>query len=144
MKISKGENKLRKLGLNTPMPINSLLLFTSAENDILNIIRHYACFGQRYISDSLFRLCCGRGKKAIKKAKDALEALGIIQIGEICNLGTEYIVDYSVLCPIIKKLNDEHNAYKRLIIVDEFRGEERALYTQLIKEYIDSNFNNTL
>lgn len=144
MKISKGERKLRRLGLSSIIPINSLLLFTGVENDILNIIRHYTCFGQKYISDSLFRLCTGHCKKAIKKAKDTLKAMGIIKIGKISNLGTEYIVDYSVLCPIIKKLNDERNAYKRLIIVDEFRGEERALYTKLIEEYIDSNFNNTL
>ena len=144
IKINKGENKLREEGMNLPIPINLYALLTSAENEMLSVIRHYQSFGQKYISDSLIRICTGRNKKAIKRAKDSLVAMGIIKILGITKMGTEYDIVYERLCPIVKKLNAERNAYKRLIMVDGFRGEDNALHTQLIKEYKDTNFNNSL
>lgn len=143
MELLRGEKKLREAGINLPVPMNLYILLTSIENDVLSVIRHYQSFGQRYISDSLIRLCTGRSKKSIKKAKDSLETMGIIKILRITRKGTEYEIIYETLCPIIKKLNAERNAYKRLELVDEFRGGEKALHKELIEEYKDTNFNNT-
>lgn len=144
MKLEKGEKKLRNLGLNIPMPINSLLLFTSAENDILNIIRHYTCFEQKYISDNLIRICTGRDKKAIKRAKDSLIKMKIIKITALTRKGTVYEINFEKLCSIIRKLNNERNAFKRIKIANEFRGEKLKLHKKLEEEYEFSNFNNTL
>ena len=142
--ISKGEKKLREEGMNLPVPMNLYILLTNAEHDMLSVIRHYQSFRQKYISDSLIRICTGRNKKAIKRAKDSLVAIGIIKILGITKMGTEYDIIYERLCQIVKELNAERNAFKRLIMVDEFRGEGYALHTQLIKEYKDTNFNNSL
>jgi hypothetical protein len=144
MKISKGEKALRKTGIFLPIPMNLYILLTSTENDMLSMIRHYQSFGQRYISDSLIRLCTGRNKKAIKRAKDSLADMGIIKILGITKKGTEYDIDYEKLCPIVRKLNEERNAVKRLKLADEFRGEGNALHSQLREEYKDTNFDNIL
>ena len=140
--ISKGEQRLREIKFTLSVPINMQLLLNSAEIRMLNLIRHYTTFRQKFISDSFIRINTGLCKRTIKKAKDSLVAMGIIKIGNICQKGTEYIIDYRVLCPIIKELNNESNMYRRLIIVDNFRGAQRALYSKLIEEYKDSNFNN--
>lgn len=142
--ISKGEQRLREIKFTVAVPINMQLLLNSAEIMMLNLIRHYTSFRQKFMSDSFIRINTGLNKKTIKKAKDSLVAMGIIKIGGICQKGTEYIIQYKVLCTIIKELNNEPNMYRRLKIVDDFRGAEKALYSKLIEEYKDSNFNNSL
>lgn len=140
--ISKGEKRLREIKFTVVVPINMQLLLNSAEIMILNLIRHYTTFRQKFISDSFIRINTGLCKRTIKKAKDSLAAMDIIKIGAICQKGTEYKIEYKTLCTIIKELNNEPNMYRRLELVDNFRGKERALYSNLIEEYKDSNFNN--
>lgn len=144
MKLPKGEQALRKVGMYLPVPVNCSILLTNAENDVLNMIRHFHLFGQEYISDSLIRICTGLDKKSIKKAKDALVEMKLLEIKAITKIGTAYNIDYREFCNIIKKLNAERNAYRRLEIVDEFRGEKRALRTKLREEYKKTKFNNSL
>lgn len=142
--ISKGEQRLREIKFTVAVPINMQLLLNSAEIMMLNIIRHYTTFRQKFISDSFFRINTGLSKKTIKKAKDSLVAMNIITIGHPCQKGTEYKIEYKTLCTIIRELNNEPNMYRRLELVDEFRGTKNALYTKLREEYKNSNFNNRI
>lgn len=81
--------------------------------------------------------------KTIQRARDSLTEMGFIKKGITCKTGTAYTVDYKVLCNIVKKLNLERNPIRRLEMADEFRGKGREINTQLIKEYINTEFNST-
>ena len=142
MNIPKKEEKFREIGLTLPVPINLYILLNSVESSFLNTIRHYQIFQEKYISDSLIRICTGHDKKTIRKAKKSLIAMGIIKILKVTKISTSYEINYEILYNIIKKLNSERSAYKRLIIADEFRGKDRAIHSKLIKEYEMTNFNN--
>lgn len=81
--------------------------------------------------------------KTIQRARDSLTEMGFIKKGITCKAGTAYTVEYKVLCNIVKKLNLERNPIRRLEMADEFRGEGHEINTQLIKEYINTEFNST-
>lgn len=142
MLISKEEQEFRDIGLTIPVPINLYILFTKAEGDLLNIIRQNKLFQKKYISDSLIRICTGYDKKTIKRAKDSLIKMGIINIVKVGQKGTMYNINYNVLSKNIKELNAVKSAYNRLKKADELRGKDREIHTKLIKEYEDSNFDD--
>ena len=140
-KIHKGEQYLLDEGLYVTKPVNLMVLLTPEERDVLDCIRHCSNIGTRYISYSLFRVMTRLHIKTIQRARDSLIKMGFVQQGITCKAGTAYIVDYKVLCNIVKKLNLERNPIRRLEIADEFRGEGREINTQIIKEYNCTNFN---
>lgn len=140
--IELGEQAIRDDGHYVALPINWLILFTSAEIEILCLIRHYSRY-QRYISDSFIRITTGRGNKAITKAKKSLMKMGVIKVDyrQYDKRGSQYEINYELLCSIGEMLNSEGCAYRRLELVDEFRGTGNELHSQLIKEYNNSTFN---
>lgn len=144
MNLTKGENALMGIGLTLAVPVNFNILFTNVESDFLNSIRQFQKFEMKYVSDSLVRITTQHNKKKIKVAKDSLAAMGIIKIHEVSPLGTRYEILYKELCAIIKKLNAETNPWKRLIIADEFRGQDRAIHSKLIEEYGNTKFSNII
>lgn len=140
--IHKGENALIDMGLYVAHPINMNILLTPNEQMVLNVIRHCKNLKERYISNSVLRVNTGLSEGTVRKARDALAELGIIeQVGEATPLGIEYNVKYNILCNIIKKLNEQKNPIKRLIMADKFRGEKLARHTNMIDEFNDSEFN---
>ena len=142
-KIHKGEQYLLDVGLYITKPVNLMVLLTPEERDVLDCIRHCTNIGTRYISNSLFRVMTRLHVKTIQRARDSLIKMGFVQQGITCKAGTAYTVDYKVLCNVVKKLNLERNPIRRLEIADEFRGKGHEINTQLIKEYINTEFNST-
>lgn len=142
-KISKGEQAILEMGLNVAVPINLNMLLTQSERDVLNIIRHRTCIKRPHISISLFSLLTGLSENTIRKARDSLLAMGIIEVdNKGISIGKEYKVKYDILMPMIIQLNEEKNPVKRLGLADKLRGKGREINKNLIERFHDSEFNN--
>lgn len=140
--IHKGESALMDMGLYVAHPINMNILLTPNEQMVLNVIRHCKNLKERYISNSVFRVNTGLSEGTVRKARDALIELGIIeQAGEPTPLGIEYNVKYNILCNMIKTLNEQKNPIKRLRMVDKFRGEKLSRHTKMIEEFQNSELD---
>lgn len=140
--ISKGEQFLLDIGLYVPLPINTQILLTQSERDVLNSIRHLSNLGYTAISSSLLSVYTGLTDKPIKRAIDSLKRMKIIESLGVCKDGTRYKVDYKVLNNIIVDLNNEFNPIERLRIADRFRGEEHELHGKMIERYTMSEFDS--
>ena len=139
--ISKGEKFLLDSGLYVALPINTQILFTQSERDVLNTIRHLNNIGQTAISFSLLSIYTGLTDKTIKKAIDSLKRLEVIEVLNTCKVGTIYKVNYKVFNNIIVDLNNEFNPIERLRIADRFRGEEHELHCKTIERHTGSEFD---
>ena len=140
--ISNGEQFLLDIGLYVSLPINTQILFTQSERDVLNTIRHLSNIGYTAVSISLLSIYTGLTDKPIKKAIDSLKRMELIEVGKVCKSGTRYIVKYKVLNNIIAELNHEFNPISRLQLADKFRGEGYELHSKMIDKYKDSEFDN--
>jgi hypothetical protein len=140
-KIHKGEQDLIDLGLYVTYPINLNTLLKQSERDVLIAIRHCLNTGERYISNSVFRLMTGLSENTVRKARDALIKLDIIEKGKETTVGTEYKIKYETLCPIVAQLNKEKNTIQRLIDADKFRGEGQEINQKLIEEFQKSEYS---
>ena len=140
--IVKGEQFLLDSGLYVAHPINSQILLTQSECDVLNTIRHLSNIGYTAISSSLMSVYTGLTDKPIKKAIDSLKRMKIIESMGICKDGTRYRIDYKVFNNIIVDLNNEFNPIERLRIADRFRGEGHELHSKTIERYSGSEFDN--
>lgn len=94
--ISNGEQFLLDIGLYVSLPINTQILFTQSERDVLNTIRHLSNIGYTAVSISLLSIYTGLTDKPIKKAIDSLKRMEIIEVGKVCKSGTRYIVKYKM------------------------------------------------
>lgn len=140
--IVKGEQFLLDIGLYVPLPINTQILLTQSERDVLNSIRHLSNLGYTAISSSLLSVYTGLTDKPIKRAIDSLKRMKIIESLGVCKDGTRYKVDYKVLNNIIVDLNNEFNPIERLRIADSFRGEGYEMHGKMIERYTGSEFDN--
>ena len=125
-KIHKGEQALIDMGMYVALPINMNILLTQNERDVLNVIRHCNNNGERFISNSVFRIMTGMAENTIRKARDSLIQLEIIEKVKTTTSGTEYKVNFKSLCTMVKKLNEQRNPVKRLSLADELREIGRA------------------
>ena len=146
-KIHDGEKALIDMGCYVASPINLCVLLTPNEQVVLNVIRHSKNLGQRFISNSALQVSTGLSENTVRKVRDALLQLDIIeQVGETTSAGLEYKINHKVLCTIIEELNNTKNPIERLVLADRFRGEKLARHTAIIKKYRDSEldrkFNN--
>lgn len=141
-KIHKGEQALIDMGIYVALPINLNMLLTQNERDVLNVIRHCNNNGERYISNSVFRIMTGMAENTIRKARDSLIKLGIIEKGKTTTIGTEYKVNFKNLCTNVKNLNEQRNPVKRLALADKLRGAGQEINKQLIEEFKNTEFNN--
>ncbi len=140
--IHKGEKALIEMGCYVVSPINLNVLLTPNEQMVLNVIRHSKNLGQRFISNSALQVSTGLSENTVRKARDALIKLDIIEkVGKPTTIGTEYKIKYKTLCTIIEELNNIKNPIKRLEHVDKFRGKELALHTKIIDDFRDSEFD---
>ena len=140
-KIVKGEQWLLNEGLYVALPINTQILLTQSERDVLHTIRHLSNIGYTAISSSLLSVYTGLTDKPIKRAIDSLKRMKIIESLGVCKDGTRYKVDYMVLNNIIVDLNKEFNPIERLRIADRFRGEGHELHGKTIERYTGSEFD---
>lgn len=141
-KIHKGEQAIIDMGVYVALPINMNILLTQNERDVLNVIRHCNNNGERYISNSVFRIMTGMAENTIRKARDSLIKLGIIEKGKTTTIGTEYKVNFKNLCTMVKNLNGQRNPVKRLALADKLRGAGQEINKQLIEEFRNTEFNN--
>ena len=141
-KIEKGEKWLLEKGLYVTLPINTQILLTQSERDVLHTIRHLSKIGNPAISYSLLSVYTGLTDKPIKKAIDSLKRMNIIDELNVCNNGTRYKIDYKVYNNIILDLNNEYNPIERLRIADNFRGKEHELHNKMIENYKETVFDN--
>lgn len=141
-KIHKGEQAIIDMGMYVALPINMNILLTQNERDVLNVIRHCNNNGERYISNSVFRIMTGMAENTIRKARDSLIKLGIIEKGKTTTIGTEYKVNFKRLCTMVKNLNEQRNPVKRLALADKLRGAGQEINKQLIEEFKNTEFNN--
>lgn len=143
-KLPKGEQLLIEKGLYVTLPLNMMILLTQSERDVLNAIRHCKNLGEHFISNSVLRIMTGLNEKTIRKARNKLIEMNIIEKGNTCSRGTEYRIRYSTLHNHISRLNQERNPVKRLILADSLRGKGREINDELIKEFKDSEFDRSL
>lgn len=143
-KFPKGEELLIEKGLYVTLPVNMMILLTQSERDVLNAIRHCKNLGEHFISNSVLRIMAGLNEKTIRRARDKLIEMNIIEKGQTCSRGTEYRIRYSTLHSFIGKLNQERNPVQRLILADELRGKGREINKELIKEFKNSEFDYSL
>ena len=141
-KIHKGEQAIIDMGMYVALPINMNLLLTQNERDVLNVIRHCNNNGERFISNSVFRIMTGMAENTIRKARDSLMQLELIEKVKTTTKGTEYKVNFKSLCTMVKKLNEQRNPVKRLRLADELRGKGMEINKQLIEEFRNTEFNN--
>ena len=140
-KIEKGEKWLLEKGLYVTLPINTQILLTQSERDVLHTIRHLSRIGYTTISYSLLSIYTGLTDKTMKKAIDSLKRMNIIKELYVCNNGTRYNIDYKVYNNIVLNLNNEFNPIERLRIADRFRGEGHELHGKTIERYTGSEFD---
>ena len=137
--IHKGEKTLIGMGCYVVNPINLSIVLTPNEQAILNVIRHCQNLGERYISNSVMRVNTGLSENTVRKARDVLIKLDIIElVGNPTRIGIEYKINYKTLCTITEQLNSIKNPIKRLIHADKFRGEKLARHTKTIEEFQNS------
>lgn len=141
-KISKGEKAILDIGYNISLPVNLNILLTQSERDVLNIIRHRINVKHPHISMSLFSLMTGLSEGTIRRARDSLLDMGIIEASEEgISIGKAYKVKYDILMPMITALNEEKNPVKRLKLADKLRGKGRETHQKLIEKFQSSEFN---
>ena len=140
-KIHKGEQAIIDMGMYVALPINMNILLTQNERDVLNVIRHCNNNGERYISNSVFRIMTGMAENTIRKARDSLIRLEIIEKVKTTTSGTEYKVNFKRLCTMVKNLNEQRNPVKRLCLADELRGKGMEINNKLIKEFKNTEFD---
>jgi len=141
-KISKGEKAILDMGYNISLPVNLNILLTQSERDVLNIIRHRINVKHPHISMSLFSLMTGLSEGTIRRARDSLLDMGIIEASEEgVSIGKAYKVKYDILMPMITALNEEKNPVKRLKLADKLRGKGRETHQKLIEKFRGSEFN---
>jgi DNA-binding transcriptional ArsR family regulator len=141
-KISKGEKAILDMGYNISLPVNLNILLTQSERDVLNIIRHRINVKHPHISMSLFSLMTGLSEGTIRRARDSLLDMGIIEASEEgISIGKAYKVKYDILMPMITALNEEKNPVKRLKLADKLRGKGRETHQKLIEKFQSSEFN---
>jgi DNA-binding transcriptional ArsR family regulator len=141
-KISKGEKAILDMGYNISLPVNLNILLTQSERDVLNIIRHRINVKRPHISLSLFSLMTGLSEGTIRRARDSLLDMGIIEASEEgISIGKAYKVKYDILMPMITALNEEKNPVKRLKLADKLRGKGRETHQKLIEKFQSSEFN---
>ena len=141
-KIHKGEQALIDMGMYVALPINMNILLTQNERDVLNVIRHCNNNGERFISNSVFRIMTGMAENTIRKARDSLIQLEIIEKVKTTTSGTEYKVNFKSLCTMVKKLNEQRNPVKRLRLADELRGKGMEINKKIVDEFKNTEFNN--
>ena len=93
-KHNKGEKYISKQGLFVECPINQTILLTPSENSVMNVIRHNNNTETTMMSYSLLEVQTGLSENTIKKALKTLLAMGIIEKGKTCRIGTQYTVKY--------------------------------------------------
>lgn len=141
-KISKGEKAILDMGYNISLPVNLNILLTQSERDVLNIIRHRINVKHPHISMSLFSLMTGLSEGTIRRARDSLLDMGIIEASEEgISIGKAYKVKYDILMPMITALNEEKNPVKRLKLADKLRGKGRETHQKLIEKFRGSEFD---
>ena len=140
-KIHKGEQAIIDMGVYVALPINMNILLTQNERDVLNVIRHCNNNGEHYISNSVFRIMTGMAENTVRKARDSLIKLELIEKVKTTTLGTEYKVNFKNLCTMVKNLNEQRNPVKRLRLADELRGKGMEINNKLIKEFKDTEFD---
>ena len=141
-KISKGEKAILDMGYNISLPVNLNILFTQSERDVLNIIRHRINVKHPHISMSLFSLMTGLSEGTVRRARDSLLDMGIIEASEEgISIGKTYKVKYDILMPMITALNEEKNPVKRLKLADKLRGKGRETHPKLIEKFRGSEFD---
>lgn len=141
-KISKGEKAILDMGYNISLPVNLNILLTQSERDVLNIIRHRINVKHPHISLSLFSLMTGLSEGTIRRARDSLLDMGIIEASEEgISVGKAYKVKYDILMPMITALNEEKNPVKRLKLADKLRGKGRETHQKLIEKFRGSEFD---
>lgn len=140
--LSKEEKYILDLGKYVSLPINTQILLTQSERDVLNTIRHLSNIGYTAISSSMLSVHTGLTDKPIKKAVDSLKRMKILKVLGICKDGTRYEIDYNVFTDAIYDLNHEFNPIERLRIADRFRGEGYELHSKMIERYTGTEFDN--
>lgn len=141
-KIHNGEIALIEMGCYVASPINLCVLLTPNEQMVLNAIRHCLNLHRTRISNSVLRINTGLSENTVRKARDTLIKLDIIeQVDKPTTVGIEYKIKYKTLCTIIEELNNIKNPIKRLEYADKFRGKELAIHTKMINEFRNSEFD---
>lgn len=141
-KISKGEQAILDMGYNIALPINLKILLTQNERDVLDIIRHRLNVKRSHVSMSLFSLMTGLSETTVRRARDSLLEMGIIEAGEQgISIGIPYKVKYDILIPMITKLNEEKIPVKRLELADKLRGKGREIHNKLIEKFRGGEFD---
>lgn len=141
-KLSKGEKAILDEGYNIALPVNFIVLFTQSERDVLNIIRHRINVKHPHVSMSLFSLMTGLSENTVRRARDSLLDMGIIEASDDgISIGKAYKVKYDILIPMIAKLNNEKNPVKRLELADKLRGKGREINQKQIEKFRGSEFN---
>ena len=129
------------MGMYVSLPMNLNILLTQSERDVLNVIRHCENLKRERISNSVFCVMTGLSENTIRKARDSLKKIGLVEQFDIRTLGTKYKVKYDTLCPMIIKLNAEKNPVERLRLADKLRGKGREKNQKLIEMFQGSEFD---
>lgn len=123
--ISKGEKFILEQGLYVAEPVCFMLLFTQAERDVLNSIRHCTNVGERYISLSALHQMTRLSENTIKKARDRLLEDGFIEQKETTKAGTHYDVVYKKLNNLLVELNSIRDPQERAARANRLRRDKQ-------------------
>ena len=123
--ISKGEKFILDQGLYVAEPICFMLLFSQAERDVLNSIRHCTNVGERYVSLSALHQMTQMSENTIKKARDNLLKEGFIEQKETSKAGTHYDVVYKKLNNVVAELNSIRDPQERATRAMQLRNNKQ-------------------
>lgn len=136
--MNKGEKAILKLGLYVAHPINLNVLLTQNERDVLESIRHCINNGENYVSITVLQAMTRLSESSVRRARDSLICLGLIEKEKSTTKGTKYKVIYRRLVPMIEELNNIKNPIERLKTADELREGEtnmnRKINNNIIKQ----------
>ena len=119
--ISKGEKFILDQGKYIAEPLCFMLLFTQAERDVLNCIRHCSNVGEQYVSLTALHQMTQLSENTIKKARDRLLKDGFIEQKGTSKAGTHYEVAYKKLNNIIAEVNLIRDPQERATRAKQYR-----------------------
>ena len=109
------------MGVYTINPILIKNLLTPFESYVFDMIVHFEDIKYKYISYSLIEIYTCLSKNTIPTMRNNLLKMNFITVVCETKKGTVYKIEWDVLYNILKKLNEESNTYKRLLIADKYR-----------------------
>jgi len=137
------KSKLLDLGNFTTTSIYTKILLEGNESILFDWIIYFDGVNNEFVSLSLLQLYTSFAKSTIQKLKYNLIKIGFISVKRETKKGCIYDILWKNIYEIVKSINDENNAVKKLILSDQYRISKglNTKYQKDIETFLNSPFD---